>query len=81
MSSNERSAGFTLPSPHAFSGCPGWHLSKWRAVTVLWSISAILEVTVVVIVKVVAPTTRMEWQICVQADHENNMLSSLHNQM
>lgn len=42
-----------------FRVVPIGHLSKWRAATVLWSISAILEVTVVAIVKVVAPTNRM----------------------
>ena len=38
---------------------PVGHLSKWRAATVSWSISAILEATVVAIVKVVVPISRM----------------------
>lgn len=49
---------FTWPSPPTFPGCPRY-LSIWRVDTVLWSISAILEVAVVAIAKVVALTTRM----------------------
>lgn len=49
---------FTWPSPPTFPGVPRY-LAIWRVDTVLWSISAVLEVTVVAIVKVVALTTRM----------------------
>lgn len=60
MSSNERSLVLVGPVLSLFYRvAPLGHLSKWRAATVLWSISAILEVTVVAIVKVVAPTNRM----------------------